>query len=161
MRREGIPEARDPFGGELRHVGDDVTGRGARYEVHVNLVYEVHVSEIADVPGFGPVTQLGVMRFDKAPVTDWRHLQRIKNTVCGAEREAIELYPAESRLVDTKNNRALWVLAEGVRTAIGWERRMVTFPARPGDHQRPFEPGQQPVDAEPYGPFMDRWGGTK
>jgi hypothetical protein len=36
-------------------------------------------------------------------VHDWRDLQRIKNQLVGPECEAVELYPAESRKVDTAN----------------------------------------------------------
>lgn len=161
MRREGVPGAADPFGGELRFMGEDRTARGLVYQGYMNLVYEVHLHDLAQVPGFGAMTQLAIMRLDKAPPTDWRHMQRIKNTLCGAECEAIELYPAESRLVDTKNNRTLWVLAEGVRFGLGWERRMVTYPTKASDHQRPFEPGQQPLDAEPYSALMARWGNAR
>lgn len=161
MRREGVPGVSDPFGGELRLMGDETTPRGLVYRGYMNLVYEVHLHEIAYAPGYGAVTQLAMMRLDKAPVVDWRHMQRIKNTLCGPEREAIECYPAESRLVDTKNNRTLWVLAEGVRIGLGWENRMVTYPTKASDHQRPFERGQQPADAEPYGALMARWGNAR
>jgi len=46
---------------------------------------------------------LSIKRLDKHPVRDWRHFQRIKNELIGEENEAVELYPAQSRLVDTTN----------------------------------------------------------
>jgi hypothetical protein len=56
---------------------------------------------------------------------DWRHFQRIKNELCGPEREAVEIYPAESRLVDTANEFWLWVLPEGERLPFGFNERRV------------------------------------
>lgn len=51
---------------------------------------------------------LQVCRADGGSVFDWRHLQQIKNQVCGPEWEAVELFPAESRLRDPSNARYLW-----------------------------------------------------
>jgi hypothetical protein len=41
------------------------------------------------------------------PIHNWRHLQQIKNDICGEESEALELYPAMSRIVDTVNQGRL------------------------------------------------------
>jgi hypothetical protein len=41
-------------------------------------------------------------------VRDWRHFQRIKNELAGYEREAIEIFPPESQLVDTANQYHLF-----------------------------------------------------
>ena len=73
----------------------------------------------------GPV-HLSIKRMDRNPVHDWRDLQRIKNETCGDEREAIELYPAESRLVDTANQYHLWVLSTGERVPLGFTERLVS-----------------------------------
>ena len=58
-----------------------------------------------------------------------------------AEREGLELYPAEARLVDTANQYHLWVMPPGVRLEIGWDRRSVLdhdeIPI-PGAVQRPL-----------------------
>lgn len=53
-----------------------------------------------------------VARLDGGSVFDWRHLQQIKNQVCGEEWEAAELFPAESRLKDPSNARYLWCRKE-------------------------------------------------
>jgi hypothetical protein len=72
-------------------------------------------------------TWLSIRRQDRKAIRDWRHFQRIKNELCGPEREAIELFPAESRLVDGANQYHLWVFPEGQHVPIGWEvDRMVT-----------------------------------
>src|SRR5438034_10689879 len=45
-------------------------------------------------------TWLEVVPRDGLPVRRWRDLQRIKNELMGPEREAVEVFPAESRLHD-------------------------------------------------------------
>jgi hypothetical protein len=59
-----------------------------------------------------PVIHLSIKRVDREPVTDWRHKQEIKNMVVGPEFEGIELFPAESRCVDTANQYHLWVFGD-------------------------------------------------
>jgi hypothetical protein len=66
------------------------------------------------------LTHLSIRRQDRRPVRDWRHLQRIKNQLCGPEREGVELFPAESRLMDTSNQYHLWVVPEGVSVELGY-----------------------------------------
>lgn len=55
---------------------------------------------------------------------DWREFQRVKNELLGPEREAVELYPAESRLVDTANEYHLWVLEAGTQWPFGFTQRL-------------------------------------
>jgi hypothetical protein len=78
---------------------------------------------------WGPMIHLSIKRHDKAPIHDWRDLQEIKNLLVGPEHEAIELYPAESRLVDTANQYHLWVLADdGRRFPFGFRVRFTATP---------------------------------
>lgn len=83
---------------------------------------------------------------------DWREFQRIKNELCGEDREAVELYPAETRLVDTSNQYYVHVLPAGLMVPVGFETRLVMKPRPEGDpsgtNQRPWEPGSQPADAQ-------------
>ena len=51
---------------------------------------------------------LSFKRIDRKPIKDWRHVQNIKNDILGLECEAVEIYPAESRLTDTANQYHLW-----------------------------------------------------
>jgi len=92
-------------------------------------------------------------RNDRAAVRDWRHFQAIKNSVAGPEREAIEIFPPESALMDAANQYHLWVLPEGQWSPLGFEAREVGGEfdgmdhARyrqtgvPGGRQRPWEEG--------------------
>jgi hypothetical protein len=72
------------------------------------------------------VWHLSIKRNDKAPIMDWRDLQDIKNKLVGVETEAIQLFPAESRCVDSANQYHLFAfMKEGKHTRqpkipIGW-----------------------------------------
>lgn len=81
---------------------------------------------------------LSIRRQDRSTARDWRHFQRIKNQLCGPEWEAMELYPKESRLVDTANQYHLWVMED---IPIGFPGRLVLDDEglMPGAEQRPFE----------------------
>ena len=64
---------------------------------------------------------LSFKRNDRAAVRDWRHFQAIKNEVAGPEREAVEIYPPESQLVDAANEYHLWVAPENAWLGMGFE----------------------------------------
>ena len=92
-------------------------------------------------------SMLSIGRRDREAVHDWRHFQRIKNELVGAEHEAIELYPKESRLMDTGNRYWLFALAEkGAQFPFGLEQRVVLGP-NPGGSQRQFDSVSPPSDA--------------
>lgn len=93
-------------------------------------------------------TYISFKRHDRAAVRDWRHFQAIKNECCGAEREAVELFPAESRLIDESNQYHLYVAPEGMTLPFGdHSGRSVITPAelRSRPHgkarQREWQPG--------------------
>jgi hypothetical protein len=100
----------------------------------VNDLYNVEVGPA----GTGGL-RVTVQRLDGELFKDWRHFQQIKNEVAGEEREAVELYPAESRKVDTSNKWHLWVLPEGVKFDLGFPERDVRYDGDldiPGIQQR-------------------------
>lgn len=126
---------------------EDTVLRMAHGEGYVGVFmssrYQVVMAE-EEIEGFkGPVTHLSIKRWDKKPIRDWREMQRIKNTLCGPDREACELYPAESRLVDTANQYHLWVLPPNIRFPFGFQERLVVTDTggalAPDAVQRPFE----------------------
>lgn len=95
---------------------------------------------------------LSIKKKDKSPIHDWRQLQQIKNVLMGEEREAVELYPAESRLVDSSNQFHLFVMPEGDKFPFGYAERLVVEGHEggwgKGSSQRPFEKGEQPEDCK-------------
>ena len=90
-----------------------------------------------------PMYHLSIKRNDKKPFRDWRSLQEIKNLLIGPEHEGVELFPAESRLVDSANQYHLYVFkSPGMKLPFGWTTRFVDDefdPRFPGSHQRPFK----------------------
>lgn len=92
-------------------------------EVWINDLYQVQVRPF-DNAG---LLHLNIRRRDGAhDIRDWRHFQRIKNEILGPEAEAVELYPAESRLVDTSNKFHLWgYRSDKFRFPIGFDYRDV------------------------------------
>ncbi len=96
-------------------------------EVWINSLYQVNKRNIP-AGLFPELVWLSIKRRDKSPIHDWRHLQEIKNELVGPENEAFELYPAESRKVDTANQYHLWVFASpDVRLPVGFTERLVDY----------------------------------
>jgi hypothetical protein len=118
-------------------------------QIWVNSRYEVWVTYGAaggEEAGWPKMHWLSIKRRDKEPMRDWRDLQRIKNDLIGPENEAVELFPAESRLVDTSNQFHLWVLADPkVVFPFGYRNRLVIDEHDDGSKQRAFE--EKPEDA--------------
>lgn len=84
-----------------------------RDECFVNGHYSVQVSD--EPTPFGVVVHLWIRRHDGERIRTWAALQRIKTEIVGPERVAVEVFPAESELVDAANMFHLWVLPEGQR----------------------------------------------
>jgi len=90
----------------------------------INDLYVVSVFK-NEPHGFGPdvpVWHLSIRRQDREAIHDWRHFQEIKNQICGNEREGLELYPAESRLLDAANQYHLYVIMQdGAQVPVGYQ----------------------------------------
>lgn len=115
--------------------------------VYRNDVYQVNFRRHDPPPGSKglPMVHLSIKRIDRRPVRDWRDVQQIKNQLVGAECEGVELYPAESRLVDMANQFHIWVVAEpSFRFPFGFNQgRNVTehdYADGSKARQRPIEP---------------------
>lgn len=106
---------------------------------YVNDLYQVAVFFDDETP-FGKMIHLSIKRRDKEPARDWRHMQAIKNELTDPEYEAVEIYPAESRLIDGANQYHLWVFAnKEFRLPIGFfEGRQVSDTAIGKGKQRPL-----------------------
>jgi len=131
------------------YAGVEVRNERIAYEVLLNYViksldgtvwlndkYQVIRNEFED-----GLVHLSIKRLDKSPLErDWRDYQQIKNQLIGEECEALELFPAESRLVDNANQFHIWGWNDTkIRIPVGWPDRMVSEMPLAGAQQRPFE----------------------
>jgi hypothetical protein len=90
---------------------------------------------IVEIRYHPPFVQLDIRRRDSGDCKNWRELQQIKNELVGPEHEAVELFPAESRLVDTANQYHLWVhVSPEYRFPFGFAERCVL--SRPVVYER-------------------------
>lgn len=113
-----------------------------------NDTYEVWV-RTRPVPGWTDMIWLSIKRRDKQPIDKdrWRILQRIKNELVGPENEGMEMYPAESRLVDTSNQYHLWCfVSPQYRFPFGFNERMVSECSSHGATQAPWDDDDRPAD---------------
>lgn len=128
-------------------------------EVWTNEKYIVHVRKGVET-GMGngiTVTHLSIRRNDKKAQPDWRDFQWIKNDIVGEENEAIEIYPAESRLVDGANQYHLWVFEDDtIRMPFGFNTRSVTDNMLLGETQRKFPESRKPHDLDENNEAMRR-----
>lgn len=103
--------------------------------------------------GGGEWVEIGIHSPDGEPRHDWRDFQRIKNQLCGDEWEAIELWPAESRLLDPSNYYILWCAP---KIPIGvFEPRRLMGPAECCAPQRGWSKGDEPKDLVTFATLRD------
>lgn len=84
-----------------------------------NNIFAV-IAELAPGPSGIPMLHLSFRRRDRKPIREWRHVQRMKSELCGADCEAVELYPNEDDLLDAANQYHLWVMPPGLRFPFGF-----------------------------------------
>lgn len=94
----------------LPYTGHDAVWLNDRYQAYVT-----YWERIDGTPIEGMVKEISFKRHDKEWPNDWRDALRIKNEIAGPEVEAVELYPAMERVVDTANQRFLWCYPPGDR----------------------------------------------
>lgn len=103
--------------------------RAMRDVFWLNRVYQVAVRDHDPGEEWPAMVHLSIKRLDRQrPGQErFRDFQRIKNELVGPECEALELYPAESRLVDSADQFHLFAVKEpGVRFPFGFSSRLVT-----------------------------------
>lgn len=86
----------------------DSTGEDRVFQ---NDVYQVIVRPapaFMNHQNFAGLMWLSIRRRDGKPVRSWPDLQEIKNAFLGKQGEAIEVFPAESRKVDSVNQYHLF-----------------------------------------------------
>jgi hypothetical protein len=113
--------------------------------VWANNRYVVVMRHCGENPVTGPLIWLSIKSVENDARHDWREMQRIKNELVGEEAEAVELYPSESRLVDTANQFHLWCFPAW-RFPFGFGERLVSEKTEGGVTQRPFDLGNRPED---------------
>ena len=91
------------------------------FEIYGNEIYTV---ELRRQP---PFIHVSIQRNDGQPCFNWRDFQQIKNELVGPENEAFEIFPAESRLVDSSHRYHLWAYEDShCRIPVGFTNRFVT-----------------------------------
>lgn len=115
-------------------------------EVWLNSDYVVLMHRNEDVPSymnrgkFPNMVWLSLRRQDREPIYDWRDMQAIKNQLIGPECEMVQLFPAESRLVDSANQYHFFgCTSPAFRFPFGFPNREVTNIDFVNTCQRPFE----------------------
>lgn len=137
FKRHALMNQRDEFfagffGGRLPTFGEKLLFiEQAIQRMNSQQIWEnnLYIVEVINEP---PHLHLDIRRKDARQCRNWRHLQWIKNEIVGPEHEAVELFPAESRLVDTANQYHLWVRTDtGYRFPFGlMERFVLSEPVR-------------------------------
>jgi len=97
-----------------RDIGCDAWFANSRYQVLVKF---------ERAKGWPPLVHLSIKANDKRCVRDWRDMQRIKNELVGPEAEGLELYPAESRLMDEANQFHIYCLHPVMDIPVGQTHR--------------------------------------
>lgn len=124
---------------------------GGKYQTYYNGKYQVIVFTEEDGSRV-----LSIRREDRKAIMDWRDMQWIKNQILGPEVEAVQLFPAESRLVDTSNQYYLFSNPDpNYRFPFGFQERVVnesihvtTDGGVNYSQQRPFDEHVRPKDLE-------------
>ena len=121
-----------------------------RQEIWVNNLYQVNILRGKNCDQYvhnkylkGKCDYITIKTHKKEAIRDWRHFQQIKNELCGEDREAIEIFPSEKRLVDTANQYHLWVLPEGENMCFGFTERLVDYTERSGGFNKAGQRGTE------------------
>ncbi len=96
--------------------------------IYANDLYVVLHHDIS-----GPRERLSIRRHDFEQCNSWADFQAIKNELLGPEVEAVQVYPAESRLLDTDNVYHLFVVREKLGFNFGravWKNEKMEPPPR-------------------------------
>jgi hypothetical protein len=132
----------DTFGIKVQEVIATYNDVTTNDDIWINSRYQVNIRDLGS-----DIIHLSIKRLDKDRVGPerYRDFLRIKNELVNPECEAIELYPAMSRNVDTSNQYHLWVFADPtVRIPVGWDRSAMTSESLGNARQHPFDEGDKP-----------------
>ena len=131
--------------------GITLTHKQAKYFYHESMLGDKYLNDIYAVEVYrkecadrlvlndewkGKATYIAIKRHDKEICNDWRHFQQIKNELVGKDIEALQIYPAESRLLDTANQYWLFCLPKGHQIPFGFKDRNVDYTERKGGFRK-------------------------
>ena len=129
---------------EAKHMYENSL-KGEKYQ---NDIYIVDVYRGVDADDMvhnkewlGKSTYIAIKRIDKDICNDWRHFQQIKNELVGEDIEALQIYPAEQRLIDTANQYWLFCLPKGLKVPFGFTERNVDYTERKGGFRKAGQRG--------------------
>ena len=147
MSEANLREMATNFGLPIDQMREYMENERKASNIVLNSIYQVDVRDCDPVPGWPKMKWLSIKRIDRKPIGDerFRDFQRIKNELVGPECEAVELYPAESRLVDTANQYHLWAVVEPAHQfPFGFGERVTSYkPKLGGAVQKPHDEGEQ------------------
>jgi hypothetical protein len=123
----------------------------SRDVVYVNSRYQVNIRDVGSpCEGWPEFIHVSIKRRDKDRVGPerYRDFMAIKDRLIGPQHEAVEIYPARDREVDTANQYHLWVFKDpDQRMPFGFfDGRTVTGPDRASGG--PGLPRQHPFDED-------------
>lgn len=79
-------------------------------EIQEGWANELYAVFVRDAPN--GITHLAIRTISSLE-PPWRDLQRIKNELLGEDRYAVQIYPAQDRLIDEADMYHLWVMPKG------------------------------------------------
>ena len=112
-----------PFKATMRMAKDEYYSMIENEQWYSNTLYSATVEKRKNDEMGLEVIQISFKRHDRKTDENisWQHKQWIKNDICGAEAEGLELFPAESRLLNTANQYHIWVLGNNERLPFGYD----------------------------------------
>lgn len=105
----------------MKFVDVTLDDNGVGMAVYKNNLYTCYLRVPKAVDGF---IWLSIKCNSLKPAKNWQHFQQIKNDIVGEDSEAVELYPAMSRVIDTANQYHLWVLPDKKKFEFGFDEGM-------------------------------------
>lgn len=117
------------------------------FTIFKNSRYTVMKRDVSVINGYPSLVHLSIRRNDRKPILSWRDTQKIKNELVGPECEGVQIFPAESRLVDNANQYHIFVCSDpDMRLPFGYDERLVSEGNIGGAVQEPFEGHVKPLD---------------
>lgn len=89
-----------------------------------NSFYLVNRVALEPEKGLEGAVRLSMKRHDGKALREWKHMQRVKNELCGEEREAVEIFPPQSMVTSMDHEHHLFVTPVGVASIYVYEEKL-------------------------------------